>query len=228
MTRASGRGWRQGIAQTRPLTKVVWSIVAAAVTGGVLALRHTPAELTLVITWNVFALVALVLTWISILTLAPRQIHDLAQVEDPGRGATLALVLLGAGAALLAVLVLLNASAGMASGDRARAIGVALSAVALAWLLIHTVFTLRYAHLYHEAAVGETPIDFPGIAGMPDYLDFAYFAFIIGMTAQTADVSIRDRRVRRFALLHGIIAFVYNTAIVAMSIGLVTTLLTGP
>lgn len=209
----------------RPLAKIVWSIVAAAVTGGVLLARGTPVEMSLVMTWNVFALLALLLTWAAILTLEPREIHALAQVEDPGRGASLVLVLLGAGAALLAVLLLLNASAGLHGAERTRAIGVALSAVALAWLLIHTVFTLRYAHLYHERPAAETPIEFPGLEGLPDYLDFAYFAFVIGMTAQTADVNIHDQRVRRFALLHGVIAFVYNTAIVAMSIGLVSTLL---
>jgi uncharacterized membrane protein len=209
----------------RPLVKIVWSIIAAAVTGGVLLARGTPTELSLVMTWNVFALVALVLTWTAILTLAPQQICELAQVEDPGRRASLLLVLLGAGAALLAVLLLLNASAGLHGMDRTRAIAVALVAVALAWLLIHTVFTLRYAHLYHERPAAEMPIEFPGLKDLPDYLDFAYFAFVIGMTAQTADINIHDQRVRRFALLHGVIAFVYNTAIVAMSIGLVSTLL---
>ena len=209
----------------RPLTKVVVSIAAAVLTGAALVALQVPTELALVITWNGFALVALALTWIAILTLKPAQICDLAQVEDPGRGASLVLVLLGAGAALLAVLVLLNASMSMQSGDRTQAIGVALSAVALAWLLIHTVFTLRYAHLYYDGTAGEKPIEFPGPEEMPDYLDFAYFAFVIGMTAQTADINIRGRRVRRAALLHGVIAFIYNTAIVAMSIGLLTSLL---
>jgi uncharacterized membrane protein len=219
------RGWRQRAALIRPLSKVLLSIVAAAATGAALVPLQLPGELALVVTWDAFALVSLLLTWISILTLEPAQICELAQVEDPGRGASLVLVLVGAGAAFLAVLVLLNASMGMQGGDRLQAIGVALSAVALAWLLIHTVFTLRYAHLYYDGAAGEKPIAFPGAEMMPDYLDFAYFAFVIGMTAQTADISIRGRDVRRFALLHGLIAFGYNTAIVAMSIGLLTTLL---
>ena len=60
---------------------------------------------------------------------------------------------------------------------------------------------------------------------MPDYLDFAYFAFIVGMTTQTADVEIRGRRMRRTALLHGVVSFAFNTAVVALSIGVLTTLL---
>jgi uncharacterized membrane protein len=91
--------------------------------------------------------------------------------------------------------------------------------------LIHTVFTLRYAHLYYDAPDGETALEFPGDEKVPDYLDFAYFAFVLGMTAQTADVNIRGRRIRRTALLHGVIAFAFNTAVLALSIGVLTTLL---
>lgn len=225
------RGVRQQIAHMRPLTKVLWSIAAASVAGVVLYRRSVPAELSLVITWDVFAVIALSLTWVAILTLDPRQIRAVAQMEDPGRGPSLVLVLLGAVAALLAVLLLLNASAATNAGahgvHRTVAVGVALSAVALAWLLIHTVFTLRYAHLYHECEQALAAVDFPGLDGLPDYIDFAYFAFVIGMTAQTADIGIRDRRVRRYVLLHGIISFTFNAAIVAMSIGVVTTLLSG-
>ena len=65
----------------------------------------------------------------------------------------------------------------------------------------------------------------PGNENHPDYLDFAYFAFIVGMTAQTADVNIRGKSIRRTALLHGIVSFAFNTAVVALSIGVLTTLL---
>ncbi len=216
---------REQVAHIRPLSKIAASIAAAVITGAAMKALQVPWELTLVVTWNAFAVVALATTWAAILTLRPAQICDLAQVEDPGRRISRVLVLLGAAAALLAVLVLLNASMSMQSGDRTQAIGVALSAVALAWLLIHTVFTLRYAHLYYDETGDEKPIDFPGTMSMPDYLDFAYFAFVIGMTAQTADINIRGRAVRRAALFHGVISFIYNTAIVAMSIGLLTSLL---
>ena len=84
--------------------------------------------------------------------------------------------------------------------------------------------TVRW-DFYYDAPNGEHPLQFPGKVDMPDYLDFAYFAFVVGMTAQTADVCISGRRIRRTALLHGIVAYAFNTAVVALSIGVLTTLL---
>ncbi len=149
----------------------------------------------------------------------------MAQREDPSRFASLVIVILGAAASLLAVVVLLQASIRMDTADKVEAIALALSAVALAWMLIQTVFTLRYAHLFHETSVIAPALEFPGGDVMPTYLDFAYFAFVIGMTAQTADVNIRGARIRHTALLHGLVSFAFNTAVVALSIGVLTTLL---
>ena len=104
-----------------------------------------------------------------------------------------------------------------------------MGAVALAWTLVHCVFTLRYAHAYYDAddqGNDEGGLVFPDDIGkdckdklQPNYLDFAYFAFVVGMTAQTADIGISSRDIRRIALLHSIISFVFNTAIVALTIG---------
>lgn len=182
-------------------------------------------EMRLVAAWNGFAAVALVLTWLTILTLRPAQIVQMARREDPSRVLSLVLVLLGAAAALLAVVVLLQQSSRMAGSARIEAVVLALSAVALAWLLIHTVFSLRYAHEYYDAPTPSPAIAFPGGDDQPDYLDFAYFAFVIGMTSQTSDVSIHDRRIRRTALVHGVLSFSFNTALVALTIGALTSLL---
>ena len=103
--------------------------------------------------------------------------------------------------------------------------GLAITGVASAWLLLHTVFTLRYAHLYYDAEPTPGGLDFPAGSPRPDYLDFAYFGFGIGMTCQTSDVSIHGRALRHTGLLHGLISFVFNTAVVAVSIsGLVSVL----
>jgi uncharacterized membrane protein len=211
-------------AHIRASTRLIIAALASVLT--YLALPHSIAgETRVVAAWDGFALVALLLTWTTILTLTPHQICTLAQREDPSRAASLILVLLGAGASLLAVLVLLQESMKMTGADRTAATVLAMSAVVLAWLLIHTVFTLRYAHLYYDVADGGTMLEFPGLTELPDYLDFAYFAFVIGMTAQTADVNIHDRTIRRLALMHGLVAFAFNTAVVALSIGILTSLL---
>lgn len=205
-------------------TRLVAALVASAATL-VLLPPSMRAEMRAVASWVSFALVALSLTWLSILTLAPLQIRALARREDPSRVLSLVLVVMGAAASLLAVLVLLHGSMTMKSADRIGAIALALSAVALAWTLIHTVFTLRYAHLYFDAPEGPASLEFPGVEDLPDYLDFAYFAFIVGMTAQTSDVAIHDRRIRRTALLHGVVSFAFNTSVVALMIGILTSVL---
>ena len=217
-------GWRQRLAHVRAGTRLVTALLASALTAWLLP-SSLSLEMRAVASWDGFAVVALGLTWLTILTLNPAQICTLARREDPSRVASLVLVVLGAGASLLAVLVLLQESMKMQSIEKTQAIVLALSAVALAWTLIHTVFTLRYAHLYHNASEALHALDFPGGESHPDYLDFAYFAFIIGMTAQTADVNIRAKAIRRTALLHGVVAFAFNTAVVALSIGVLTTLL---
>jgi uncharacterized membrane protein len=182
-------------------------------------------EMRLVASWDGFALMALLLTWLRILTLRPTDIARLAKREDPGRLVSLALVVLGASAALLGVVVLLQQSMRMAGTGKLQAIALALSAVALGWALIHTVFTLRYAHEYYDAPDGEPELAFPGRTDAPDYLDFAYFAFVIGMTSQTSDVAIQGTRTRRTVLLHGVLSFGFNTAVLALTIGALTALL---
>ena len=218
------RSLRQRISHLRASTRVGIALVASVLTF-VLLPNSLSLEVRMVATWDGFAVAALALTWTTITTLRPEQIRRLARREDASRFAALVLVVLGASAALLAVVVLLQSTMTMRSAAKLEAVVLALSAVALAWALIHTVFTLRYAHLFYDTPDGEAALDFPGAVLEPDYFDFAYFAFIIGMTAQTADVSIRGRSIRRTALLHGVVAFAFNTAVVALSIGVLTTLL---
>lgn len=225
-----GSGIRDRFAHMRAGTRLAWSLAVSVLTLLLLPARFA-IELRAVAAWDAFAATALLSTWYTILTLRPAQIHASAKREDPSRAASLVLVLMGAGASLLAVLLLLKASAGTVGGVRTQAILLALSAVALAWTLIHTVFTVRYAHLYHEgsptARAEDGPLDFPGTEGLPDYLDFAYFAFVVGMTAQTSDVSIRGRRIRRTALMHGVIAWVFNTTVVALLISVLGSVVGG-
>lgn len=187
--------------------------------------RSISFEVRMVASWDGFALAALALTWTTITTLRPDQIRRLARSEDPSRFAALVLVIVGASASLLAVVVLLQTTMTMKNADKVAPVVLALSAVALAWALIHTVFTLRYAHLFYDTRDGDVALEFPGNVTEPDYFDFAYFAFVIGMTAQTADVNIRGRNIRRTALLHGVLSFGFNTAVVALSIGVLTSLL---
>jgi len=89
----------------------------------------------------------------------------------------------------------------------------------LSWFLVHTTFSMRYAHLFYgdnENGKG-SGLGFPG-NGSPDFVDFAYFSFVLGMTFQVSDVEISSRQIRRLSLLHSLIAFIFNTVIVALTI----------
>lgn len=179
-----------------------------------------PPMLRLLTAWSGFAATTLLIAWAIILTAQVGHIRRIATREDPGRALSFGCVLTAAVASLLAVVLLLSSMHTGPTPLLAAHVAVGATGVLMAWLLVHTLFTLRYAHLYYapDNNQREGGLEFPGTDPEPDYLDFAYFSFVIGMTAQTADVGISDRLIRRLALAHGLLAFGFNTAIVALTI----------
>src|SRR5207249_578612 len=116
----------------------------------------------------------------------------------------------------------LGPAKGLPDAKRYTHIALSILAVICSWLLIYTAFAIRYAHIFYGPSKSETEkraggLLFPGTTE-PDYLDFVYFSFVIGMTCQVSDVQISAGRLRRIALLHGILAFMFNTIILALSI----------
>jgi uncharacterized membrane protein len=101
--------------------------------------------------------------------------------------------------------------------------------VVSSWILIHTAFTLHYAHAYYRlqdddvTSLEGSGVEFPS-EKEPDFLDFAYFSFVIGMTCQVSDVQISGRNIRRMALVHGLLSFLFNTVILALTINLASGL----
>lgn len=179
--------------------------------------------------WDAYAGVSLLLIAAAMFTADADTIRKVANTEDPSRALAFGFVLVAALASLMAVVALVSTMKSVSVGMLARHITLSAGAVLEAWLLVHTVFTLRYAHIYYdtnEAHGGDVGgLGFPGDDPEPDYLDFAYFAFTIGMAAQTADVAITGKRQRRTALVHALISFGFNTAIVALSISILGGLL---
>jgi uncharacterized membrane protein len=94
--------------------------------------------------------------------------------------------------------------------------------------MTHTTFAFRYAHEYYEAAPGSSKVDggleFPG-EDQPDYLDFMYFSLVLGMTFQVSDVQITSRKLRRLATVHGLLSFLFNTIILALTVNIAAGLL---
>jgi uncharacterized membrane protein len=112
----------------------------------------------------------------------------------------------------------------------ARTWHLMLTIIALvsSWLLIQTVFAFHYAHRYYAAPRGEpaatASLQFPG-GREPDYLDFAYYAFVVGMTSQVSDVAVASRSMRRLTMIHGVLAFMFNIAVLALSINIIASVI---
>jgi uncharacterized membrane protein len=200
-------------------------IVAAAVG---LAL-HTHALWTASLaTYDAFAFAILALIWMTVALTPQQEIRAVAQRQDVGRTVIFVFVIIVACAALFAVAFLIR-SGKPEERHLSTHLLLALATIVLSWLLMHAVFGLRYAHKYYDDDANSAHkhaggLKFPG-DDLPDYRDFAYFSFVIGMTCQVSDVDVTLREMRRLVLLHGILSFGFNTVILALTINTVSSFL---
>jgi uncharacterized membrane protein len=168
------------------------------------------------LSWDLFAAIYLVLAYVMMLRCGHEHIKPSAILQDDGRFLIMIVTQLGALASLAAIVFELGAS-----NKSAQGLTLAVITIALSWTLVHTTFALHYAHEYYR---GRKPggLQFPSgdTRDHADYWDFVYFSFVIGMTAQVSDVGITDRIIRRTATVHGIISFVFNTALLALMVNI--------
>jgi uncharacterized membrane protein len=193
---------------------------------GLVLLRFVAWELALIGGWDAAALAFLATVWPIVVRADSSHTQQLATREDETRGAATVLTIAASAASLLGVGFALSL-AGRESGSlRVVLIGVAMLTVMLSWTVINTVYTLRYAHL-HFGSAAAGGIAFGGPAGQerPDYRDFAYVAFTIGMTYQVSDTVLTDRRIRRTVLSHALLSYLFGVVIVAGAINLVAGLI---
>jgi uncharacterized membrane protein len=177
--------------------------------------------------WIAFAISIIVLDWVVILWAHPKEIRKIASLEDTSRTLLFLFVLGASLMSLVAILFLLISSKGGSNAEVTSHVLLAMGAVIVSWWLVHTIFTMRYAHLFYSTNPDDDKkkalggLEFPK-EDEPDYLDFVYFSFVIGMTFQVSDVEISSRAIRRIAWMHGLISFAFNTAIVALSINVIS------
>lgn len=205
--------------------RVVGGLIVAVIVG--LFLRTHPFWTASLASYDAFAFVNLALIWMTVALTSPEQIRSVAQKQDVGRTVIFVVVVIAACAALFAVAFLIRA--GKPERHFTIHLLLALVTVVLSWLLVHTVFGLRYAHKFYgdsdaSAEQHAGGLEFPG-QEPPDYRDFAYFSFVIGMTCQVSDVQVTSREMRRLVLQHGVLSFGFNTVILALTINTVSTLL---
>jgi uncharacterized membrane protein len=198
-------------------------LIAAGAAGAVAALLM-PARLGLVSRllagWDLAALVLATFAWAIILGSGVEETQHNAGKHDPGARAVGLLVIVASAASLLATAVIVRQARNCPPETRELFVALCIVAVAAAWVLTHTAYTLRYAHLYYrddEEGVGG--LSLPADAA-PAYADFAYFAFTIGMCFQVSDIAVSSPQIRRAVLGHSILSFLYNTAILATAINL--------
>jgi len=186
---------------------------------GVVAFFFLPESVRLVtrllISWDIFITIYLILVYTMMLRSGHAYLRRNAVLQDDGRFLILLVTALGAFASIAAIVFELGA------GQRGAAqLSLATLTIALSWATVHTTFALHYAHDYYRGKPGG--LQFP--SGDPDdhadYWDFVYFSFVIGMTAQVSDVGITDKTIRRTATAHGIISFVFNTALLALMVNI--------
>jgi uncharacterized membrane protein len=203
-------------ARTRVLVSLLVGLVAA-----VAVAVPASGELAALVGWDAAAVLYVAWVWAAVWPMDPQATSVHAEVEDTTR-VTAELLLLGAAVASLAAVAVVLAGAGPGRGapDLAR-IALGVASVVLSWVVVHTVYTLRYARLYYTGPDGG--VRFPQQT-RPDYGDFAYLAFTIGMTFQVSDTDLHDRGIRRTVLGHALLSFVFVTGILATTINLIAGL----
>jgi uncharacterized membrane protein len=200
--------------------RLLLGFIVAAVVG--LAL-HTHALWTASLaTYDAFAFAILGFIWVTVVLTPREQIRAVAQRQDVGRTVIFIFVIIVACAALFAVAFLIR-SGKPEQRHLSIHLLLALATVVLSRLLMHAVFGLRYAHRFYDDSVTKHAggLKFPEDE-LPDYRDFVYFSFVIGMTCQVSDVSVTSREMRRLVLVHGILSFGFNTVILALTINTVS------
>ena len=170
--------------------------------------------------WDGFCLAFLLLSAHMFSVPRPGGIAADAERQEEGEWTIFWITVGGVIASFAAIIGEFSATKDVSAGTRAAVVAATLL---LSWLMTHTLFALRYAHEYYEQT-GETGevargLDFPDDVA-PDYWDFFYFSLVLGMTFQVSDVQITSRKLRRLAAAHGLLGFLFNTVILALSVNI--------
>lgn len=177
------------------------------------------------IAWSIAAWSYVLLMGWLMMRASPARVRTLAEREDPSAVVVLALVSITALASLAAIVLELASVKQLAFAERLIHYAVAASTLFGSWLLVNMVFTFHYAHMFYRSPANNRPLRFPEDPnGMPDYWDFLYFSFTIAVAAQTSDVSLTSRPMRKAVLAQSVLCFLFNVAIIGMSVNVAASL----
>ena len=202
----------------------------ASVAVGLLSFPLLPSGLggqtRFILAWDIggFALLALCAALFS--SERDDQMAEDAERQQEGEWTIFAITIAAAAISLGAVMAEFSGTKDLPDAARGWHVALVAATLLLSWLVTHTLFALRYAHEYYERGPGGVlgGLSFPGDAP-PDYWDFCYFSLVLGMTFQVSDVEITSRKLRRLATMHGVVGFVFNTVIIAVTVNIAASLL---
>jgi uncharacterized membrane protein len=212
-----------------PSMRRLWVVSGLGLAVGLVAAPFLPWQLAVLAGWDGTAIAFLATVVPIILRADGSSTEEHAALEDVNKDFARVFLLLACAASLAAVGLTLGLAQEKSGADRVLAVTMAAVTVVVSWTVVSTVFTLRYARLYYGGAGGPADgvgVDFAeGAAGRPDYRDFAYLAFTIGMTYQVSDTTLRDRRIRRAVLGQALVSYAFGVVIVAAGVNIVAGLL---
>jgi uncharacterized membrane protein len=214
------------IQQIRVRPRLLIAIALGAISSWVLPAQLGQPARTL-IAWNLGAGLYVILAWQTMCRATIATMRKRARDQDDGAIIMLGLTLIAALTSLAAIVLELSGVKGYPHGQQALHLILAGLTIVVSWSLVHTSFALHYAHEFYlyEGEFGQKPLQFPEQPAEPGYGDFLYFSFVIGTTCQTADVNITAGSMRRLALMHGIVTFFFNTALLALGINIAAGLI---
>jgi uncharacterized membrane protein len=189
---------------------------------GALAWQYTMPAPALLTGWDIAAVIYLVMVWVAVYRMSPEVTARMARREDPSNPVAEVVIVAASIAAIVAVGFALVRAGQATGGAKALFIGLGTVSVVLSWLVVHTVYMLRYTRNYYADPTGG--IEF-NEEDPPAYLDFAYFSFTIGMTFQVSDTNVTTKDIRRLALRHALISYVFGAVILATAINVFASLL---
>ncbi len=205
----------------------LFACIAIGAASLVLLPRHWPDLARGLGAWDIGSgAYLLMMAWLAY-TAGPASMVARAEAQEDGEWTLFFFVLAGATISFVAILGEFGSMKDAAASVKAQKIELVATTLVLSWLLTQAVFALRYAHEYYARTDGETldrGLEFPSET-CPDYWDFLYFSIVLGMTFQVSDVQITARKLRRLATLHGLLGFMFNTVIIALTVNLASGVL---
>ena len=185
--------------------------------------RAWPVALRCALGWDIGVVFFLALTAAVVANITPERLRSRASLQDSKMWIILVIAVVAAAASLGALTFVMQKDGQPGGSSLPARIVVASFTLAISWIFVHTTFAIRYAHYFYgdpePKGRRRGGLAFPGIEN-PDFWDFAYYSFVVGMTCQVSDVQVTSRAMRRLTLAHGVLSFFFNAGVLALAVNI--------